>query len=60
MPRGQEFLFSRNRLIVGVCRARCVAFLVCTEDLLNSRARTIDEMRLIGTLSAFVEYATTS
>ena len=58
MPRGPEFLFSRNRLNVAVSRARCLAFLVCTEALLNARARTIDEMRLIGTLSAFVEYAT--
>jgi uncharacterized protein len=60
MPRGPEFLFSRNRLNVAVSRARCLAFLVCTESLLNSRARTIEEMRLIGTLSAFVEYATDS
>jgi predicted RecB family nuclease len=58
MARGPEFLFSRNRLNVAVSRARCLAFLVCTEELLNSRARTIEEMRLIGTLSAFVEYAT--
>ena len=58
MPRGPEFLFSRNRLNVAVSRARCLAYLVCTEELLNSRARTIEEMRLIGTLSAFVEYAT--
>jgi uncharacterized protein len=57
MPRGPEFLFSRNRLNVAVSRARCLAYLVCTEELLNSRAKTIDEMRLIGTLSAFVEYA---
>jgi uncharacterized protein len=57
MPRGPEFLFSRNRLNVAVSRARCLAYLVCTEALLNSRARTIEEMRLIGTLSAFVEYA---
>jgi predicted RecB family nuclease len=60
MPRGPEFLFSRNRLNVAVSRARCLAYLVCTETLLNSRARTIEEMRLIGTLSAFVEYATAS
>jgi uncharacterized protein len=57
MPRGPEFLFSRNRLNVAVSRARCLAYLVCTEELLNSRATTIEEMRLIGTLSAFVEYA---
>ena len=58
MPRGPEFLFSRNRLNVAVSRARCLAYLVCTEALLNSRAKTIEEMRLIGTLSAFVEFAT--
>ena len=60
MPRGPEFLFSRNRLNVAISRARCLAFLVCTDQLLDARARTIDEMRLIGTLSAFVEYATAS
>lgn len=57
MPRGPEFLFSRNRLNVAISRARCLAYLVCTEELLNARAKTIEEMRLIGTLSAFVESA---
>jgi uncharacterized protein len=57
MPRGPEFLFSRNRLNVAVSRAQCLAYLVCTEELLNSRARTVEDMRLIGTLSAFVESA---
>ena len=57
ISRGPEFLFSRNRLNVAVSRARCLAYLVCTENLLNTRARTIEEMRLISTLSAFVEYA---
>ena len=56
MPRGPEFLFSRNRLNVAISRARCLAFLVCTDELLNARARDIEEMRLIATLSAFVEY----
>ena len=56
MPRGPEFLFSRNRLNVAISRARCLAYLVCTEQLLNSRARSIEEMRLISTLCAFVEY----
>jgi uncharacterized protein len=58
ISRGPEFLFSRNRLNVAVSRARCLAYLVCTEELLNSRARSIEEMRLIGTLSSFVEYTT--
>jgi predicted RecB family nuclease len=56
MPRGPDFLFSRNRLNVAISRARCLAYLVCTEELLNSRARDVEEMRLIATLCAFVEY----
>ena len=56
MPRGPEFLFSRNRLNVAVSRARCLAYLVCTDELLNARAKDLDQMSLIATLSAFVEY----
>jgi len=57
ITRGTEFLFSRNRLNVAVSRARCLAYLVCTEELLNTRARNVEDMRLISTLNAFVEYA---
>ncbi|PIJ37778.1 hypothetical protein BMW24_001305 [Mycobacterium heckeshornense] len=57
MTRGADFLFSRNRLNVAISRARCLAYLVCTEELLNTRARTVDDMRLIATLNAFVERA---
>ena len=55
--RGMDFLFSRNRLNVAVSRARCLAYLVCTEQLLNTRARTVADMRLLATLNAFVEHA---
>jgi predicted RecB family nuclease len=57
MPRGTEFLFSKNRLNVAISRAQCLAYLVCTEQLLNSRAKTVEDMYLIATLCAFVEYA---
>ncbi len=57
MPRGTEFLFSKNRLNVAVSRAQCLAYLVCTEELLESRAKTVEDMLLIATLCAFVEYA---
>lgn len=55
--RGKDFLFSRNRLNVAISRARCLAYLVCTEELLNTRAHSVADMRLISTLNAFVEYA---
>ena len=58
IARGKEFLFSRNRLNVAVSRARSLAYLVCTEALLDSRAATVDTMRLISTVNAFVEGAT--
>jgi uncharacterized protein len=57
MVRGAEFLFSRHRLNVAISRARCLAYLVCTEDLLNSRARDVEQMRLLSTLCSFVEHA---
>jgi hypothetical protein len=56
VPRGIDFLFSKNRLNVAISRARALAYIVCTEDLLDSRAKTIDEMELIATLCAFVEH----
>ncbi|MDK3257000.1 TM0106 family RecB-like putative nuclease [Blastococcus capsensis] len=57
MPRGADFLFSRNRLNVAISRARCLAYLVCTEELLDSRGRDVEEMRLISTLCAFAASA---
>jgi predicted RecB family nuclease len=57
MPRTSEFLFSKNRLNVAISRARCLAYLVCTDDLLDTRARTVEEMTLISALCSFVERA---
>ena len=57
MIRSADFLFSRNRLNVAISRARCLAYLVCTEELLNTRARSVEEMRLLATLNAFVEWS---
>ena len=57
LPRGPEFLFSRNRLNVALSRAKCLAYVVCTDELLNSRAKSVEEMKLISTLCAAVDYA---
>ena len=58
MPRTADFLFSKNRLNVAISRARCLAYLVCTEELLDTRARDVEEMSLISALCSFVERAT--
>src|SRR5438477_11491473 len=57
VPRSLEFLFSRNRFNVAVSRAMCLAFIVASPRLLESRARTIDQMRLVNALCRFVEIA---
>ena len=57
MPRTADFLFSKNRLNVAISRARCLAYLVCTEDLLDTTAKSVSEMQQIGALCSFVERA---
>ncbi len=57
VPRGLEFLLSRNRLNVAISRAQCLAYLVCSPRLLEVNARTIDQMRLANALCRFVELA---
>jgi hypothetical protein len=39
VPRTLDFLFSRNRLDVAVSRAMCLACIVASPRLLESRAR---------------------
>ena len=41
VPRGLEFLLSRNRLNVAISRAQCLAYLVCSPRLLEVNARSI-------------------
>jgi predicted RecB family nuclease len=56
-PRGLGFLYSRNRLNVATSRARCVAVVVASPELLRVRARTPAQMRLVNALCRFVEMA---
>jgi len=58
VPRGLEFLLSRNRLNVAVSRARCLAYLVASPGLLEVNCRTVEQMRLANALCRFVELAT--
>ncbi len=58
-PRGMDFLYSRNRLNVATSRARCVAVVVASPDLLRVRARTPEQMRLANAFCRFAELAAT-
>lgn len=55
--RGSSFLFSPNRLNVAISRARCLAYLVCTEALLDGMAKNVDDLKRMANLCAFVEAA---
>jgi predicted RecB family nuclease len=57
VPRGLDFLFSRNRLNVAISRAKCLAYLVASPRLLDASCRTVEQMRLANALCAFAERA---
>jgi predicted RecB family nuclease len=57
IPRGLDFLFSRNRLNVAVSRAKCLSYVVASPRLLEVSCRTIEQMRLVNALCRFVEVA---
>jgi len=59
VPRGLDFLFSRNRLNVAISRAKCLAYLVASPRLLDANCRTIEQMRLANALCRLVEVAET-
>jgi predicted RecB family nuclease len=57
VPRGLEFLFSRNRLNVAISRARALAIVVASPRLLEARCTTVEQMRLVNAACRFVEHA---
>lgn len=59
VPRGMDFLFSRNRLNVAVSRAQAVAVVVCSPRLLWAPCTTVEQMKLVNALCAFADEAAT-
>jgi superfamily I DNA and/or RNA helicase len=57
VPRGLEFLFSRNRFNVAISRAKALAVLVCSPHLLDVPCRSVGHMRLANSLCRFAEAA---
>jgi superfamily I DNA and/or RNA helicase len=43
VPRGLDFLFSRNRFNVAISRAKALAVVVCSPKLLETRCRTVEQ-----------------
>ena len=56
-PRGIGFAFDRHRFNVATSRAQCRAVLVCSPRLLDADCKTVEQMRLVSAVCAFVELA---
>jgi predicted RecB family nuclease len=48
LPRGLDFLLSRNRLNVALSRAQALALLVCSPRLVQADIRDVEQMRLVS------------
>jgi uncharacterized protein len=57
IPRGMDFLYSRERLDVVVSRAQALAVLVGSPALLSVTCHTVDQLRLANGLCRFTELA---
>jgi predicted RecB family nuclease len=56
-PRGMDFLYERNRLNVAISRARALAILVASPELLRVHCRTPEQMTKANALCAYLEMA---
>lgn len=57
VPRGLDFLFDRNRFNVAISRARALSIVLCSDQLVDARARNLDDMRLLSLFCRYVELA---
>jgi predicted RecB family nuclease len=57
LPRGMDFLFSRNRLNVAVSRAQALAVVICAPQLMSTRCSTVEQMKLVNMLCRFGDAA---
>jgi uncharacterized protein len=57
LPRGLDFLLSRNRVNVALSRAQAVAVLVCSPALVSADARSVAAMRLISGMVGLIRQA---
>ncbi|MCV2488239.1 TM0106 family RecB-like putative nuclease [Geodermatophilus sp. YIM 151500] len=57
-PRGIDFLYDLHRLNVAVSRAKALAVVVLSEELLDAAVRTPEQLRQVNALCRLVEMAT--
>ena len=59
MPRGMEFLLSRERINVAVSRAKGLALVFASPRLLDAKCTSVEQMALVNLLCALAEQGTT-
>ncbi|WP_199442706.1 TM0106 family RecB-like putative nuclease [Umezawaea beigongshangensis] len=57
LPRGLDFLLSRNRLNVALSRAQAVAVVVCSPRLVQADVRDVNQMRLVSGMIGLLDAA---
>jgi uncharacterized protein len=57
VPRGMEFLYSRNRINVAVSRAKSLAIIVASPRLLEASCVTVEQIALVNMLCFANSYA---
>jgi len=56
-PRGIEFILNRNRMNVGISRAKSVCHFVFSKHLLRSQFRNLEELKAMSRLIGVLEFA---
>lgn len=56
IPRGMEFLFSRNRLNVAISRGRCLSSVLASPLLLSVACRSVEQVRLANVVCWVASY----
>jgi len=55
LSRSLRFLYSANRLNVAVSRARALAVVIASPELLSARCATVEQLRLVSALCSLAE-----
>jgi uncharacterized protein len=56
-PRGLDFLYSPNRLNVGVSRGRCAAIVVASPELSAAACRSVEQLKLVNTMCWVMDWS---
>lgn len=54
-PRGISFLYIRHRMNVATSRAKCIAILVCSPEILTPNCSSPEQIRLANGVCRFAE-----